>query len=428
MKITAVGDILIQQRLNDDNPGIGELARFIAKGDVRFFNLETTLNKLGECYASQFSGGTYLRANPEVLDDLKIFDFNIGSFNNNHTMDFSYKGLLDTLEKFEKSGISHTGVGRNLEEASKPAYIKTNGGTASLISLNTDFDPSAIAGNGTDKIPGRPGVNGIRIEKQLILDEEDFAAVKRIAEKTAINSYAEISRREGYTLDLQGDEAELDMLKIKKGSVSKCVNVANEKDMVRAENAIGEAKKNSDYVMVSIHTHIIDGDEKESVTQVIKEISHRLIDSGANAVICHGPHLLRPVEIYNDSPIFYSLGDFVLQLYSVEAAPAEFYEKYGLTSQHTIDELLKKRSNNYTRGLMEDKRMLQTVIPYWETDGNKLSKLILMPVELQRSKDKKLDGLPSRATDLSFIEKLAEISAPFGTKITVKEGLAYCEW
>lgn len=159
----------------------------------------------------------------------------------------------------------------------------------------------------------------------------------------------------------------------------------------------------------------------------MKEITHRLIDNGANAVICHGPHLLRPIEVYKDSPIFYSLDDFVLQLYGVEAAPAEFYEKYGLTSHHTIDELLKTRSKNYTIGLMEDRRMLQTVIPYWETEDTRLRKLVLMPVEIGKSNDKSLDGLPRRATDLLFIEKLTEIPAPFGTKITVKDGLAYCE-
>ena len=82
MKFTAVGDAIIQKRIYDDFEGYNELASFISEGDARFFNLETTLNHEGEASASQFSGGTYLRTNPEVLDDLKKFNFNIAIFRN----------------------------------------------------------------------------------------------------------------------------------------------------------------------------------------------------------------------------------------------------------------------------------------------------------------------------------------------------------
>jgi len=35
-----------------------------------------------------------------------------------------------------------------------------------------------------------------------------------------------------------------------------------------------------------------------------------MIDAGADAVVGHGPHVLRGVEFYRDKPIFYSLGNF----------------------------------------------------------------------------------------------------------------------
>ena len=81
MKFTAVGDVLIGRRLNEEDKGLKELAPIINKGEVKFFNLETTLNKVGECFASEYSGGTWLRTNPEVLDDVKMYGFNITSFN-----------------------------------------------------------------------------------------------------------------------------------------------------------------------------------------------------------------------------------------------------------------------------------------------------------------------------------------------------------
>ena len=36
-----------------------------------------------------------------------------------------------------------------------------------------------------------------------------------------------------------------------------------------------------------------------------------VIDAGADAVVGHGPHVLRGVEFYNGKPIFYSLGNFL---------------------------------------------------------------------------------------------------------------------
>lgn len=97
MKFTAVGDILIQRRMQKYGD-FDKIKNFIEKGDARFFNLETTLNYEGECSASALSGGTYLRANPEVLDDIKGLGFNLMSFNNNHMMDFGTEGLLKTIE------------------------------------------------------------------------------------------------------------------------------------------------------------------------------------------------------------------------------------------------------------------------------------------------------------------------------------------
>jgi hypothetical protein len=36
-----------------------------------------------------------------------------------------------------------------------------------------------------------------------------------------------------------------------------------------------------------------------------------VIDAGADAVIGHGPHVLRGIEFYRERPIAYSLGNFV---------------------------------------------------------------------------------------------------------------------
>lgn len=42
----------------------------------------------------------------------------------------------------------------------------------------------------------------------------------------------------------------------------------------------------------------------------VVEFAHQMIDAGADLVLGHGPHVVRPVEIYRDRLIAYSLGNF----------------------------------------------------------------------------------------------------------------------
>lgn len=429
MKFTAAGDAIIQRRIYDDFEGFSELAPFICQGDARFFNLETTLNHEGEARASQFSGGTYIRTNPEVLDDLKKFGFNMTSFNNNHALDFFYDGFEKTFDAVNKSGLVHSGTGRNLAEASAPRYLETKNGRVALISVNSTFDPSMMAGEQSDRVPGRPGINGLRINKHIELPKEDLECIKRIAKMTNINAAKEIVRKEGYFPELADNESELGDLKFVEGEEAKFVMEVNPKDIERVKKAIYEAQLQADYIIISVHSHQLSGDAKENPSQFLQDFAHTCIDAGAHAIVGHGPHLLRPIEVYKDCPIFYSLGDFILQLYSIELAPADFFTKHGLTPDATVHELLKKRSKDFTVGLMTDKKMFRSVIPCWETDGTKLTKLTLMPVEMSMNSHKSDMGLPRRSYDPGIAEYLRKMCEPFGTKITLMDdGMINCEW
>ena len=42
----------------------------------------------------------------------------------------------------------------------------------------------------------------------------------------------------------------------------------------------------------------------------VVEFAHAMIDAGADIVLGHGPHVVRPMEIYKDRLIAYSLGNF----------------------------------------------------------------------------------------------------------------------
>ena len=429
MKFSAVGDIIIGRRMYSDFVGYDELAPIIEQGDIRFFNLETTLNKEGECYASQESGGTWLRTDPEVLDDIKKFGFNMTSFNNNHVMDFSFEGLLATLEAVENSGLIHAGVGRNLAEASAPRYLETKDGRVALISVNTTLMGQMIAGEQTSRMKGRPGINPLRVEQHVELEKEEFTALQSIIKKTGINAQRELEKREGYHGGVNSSVETLGGIIFVCGETTRRVRHCDERDLERVKKAIYEASLQADYIMISLHSHDMGMAKKEEPADFAEEFARFCIDNGANAVVGHGPHLLRPIEIYKGCPIFYSLGDFVLQLYNIEYAPEDFYERYGLDSKTTIHELLKKRSKDFSIGLMTDKRMFQSVIPYWETENGELKSLKLYPITLAMTGKKSEIGLPRLDKKAEFMEEFAKRCEKYGTKLFKNDDGSYqCYW
>ena len=429
MKFTAVGDILAQRRMTEEYDGFTPVRDFIMQGDVRFFNYESTINREDEVYASQYSGGTYVRTNPEVFYDMLRYGFNMVSANNNHALDFSYEGLIGTINTLNESGIPHAGLGLDLAEASAPAYLEVEGGRVGMVSVCTYFDAPMMAGAKSLVFKGRPGINGIRVSSRLILPPDAFAMAKIIGERTGVNVESELDRKSGYIPPLPDNVGEIGDVRFACGDDYDIEYRMNDADILRLKKSISEAKKNSDYVMMSIHTHQVYGDAFSVNPPFIEELAHLCIDEGCGAVIIHGPHCLRAIEVYNERPIFYSLGDFVLQLYDVPSAPEDFFAKFGMTSDEGITKLLEKRSAGYTRGLMEDRIMLETVIPYWETDGKKLTSLKLMPIRISTKDGKDKEGYPCVAKDLSFMDELCDMCKPYGVKLTRGEdGMYNCTW
>ena len=265
MKFTAVGDILVQKRLPETYEGFEEIKNFIEQGDARFFNLETTLNYEGECFASQFSGGTYIRTNPEMYYDMLRYGFNMVSANNNHAFDFSFEGFARTLETLNESGIVHAGIGNNLHQASAPAYLETPKGRVALISVSTSFSAPMMAGEQSRRVAGRPGVNGIRWTQKVVVPREDFEAIKRVGDRCGINCSKKIFRGEGYYPELPEGVAEIGEQQYILGDDYGLIYELNKKDIERVKTSISEAKLCADYVMVSVHHHQNEGMDKANV-------------------------------------------------------------------------------------------------------------------------------------------------------------------
>ena len=423
MRFTAAGDMLIQRVISTEYEGFRTVSDFIRKGDARFFNFESIIYKEG-IWGNQFNGGSFHNSDPRTLGIAKEYGFNMMSFANNHTFDWGYGGLISTLEALKGTDFVHTGVGMNLDEAAAPAYLETPTGRVALISMSSSISsPAAMAGRQSRRVPGRPGVNALRTKRYFEVTKEQLAVLNEIAENSGVNDERNIYRGEGYVA-LKEDVTSVELgghAGFYIGEKTKYHVELVEKDMARLERAIYEAQHQADYILVSIHSHEISGNSKENPADFLVEFAHRCIDMGAHAVLGHGPHLLRPLEIYKNRPIFYSLGDFMLHNESVTFAPEDMYELYGLTSDDPLCDIYRKRSRNYTVGLLTDRRMMEAVIPYFEMEDGELTHLELMPIELGFGEPRYRLGNPRFCPDRGIIQRFAQMSAPYGTEISINE-------
>ena len=407
MKITAVGDCAVQKNLPKYYDGFLDIKNFINRGDIRFFNLETTVCE--NCYPAKHSGGTWLRTDKSKLIDLCDFGFNVTTPANNHCMDFSMEGFLQTIDNIKAAGFYSAGGGRSLAEAARPVYIDTPSGRAAVISCTSEYSPGAEAGEQSKDYIGRPGINPLTFKKVVYVEKDDFAKLAEISEKTKLNAYAKMLQKEGYASAPKEGELDFDGTKIKIGMPRTCFE-ACEDDINRIKTAIKDASFQADIVIISVHSHQTEGDSEETVPECLKDFAHMCIDEGAHCVIGHGSHLLRPFEIYKGLPIFYSLGDFILHLENCEIIPYDYYKKYGLTPEDGVYEVFKSRTRDFTVGLQRQKEMTEAVIPYFEIEGRTLKSLEFMPVSLGFGKPHSSFGWPRKGEDNSILERFYTMS------------------
>lgn len=90
-----------------------------------------------------------------------------------------------------------------------------------------------------------------------------------------------------------------------------------------------------------------------------------------------------------------------------------------------MHELFRTRSANFTRGLQTDRKMFESVIPYWELKDGRLTALELLPIELGFGQPRSVGGWPRFAPDHGILERLADMSRPYGTQIDIRDGIGY---
>ncbi|NIA70967.1 CapA family protein [Pelagibius litoralis] len=412
LSLIAAGDALIGHRLSIHNE---ERFRFvidrIREADVSFVNLEVLIHSF-EGFPAQHSGGNYMAMPPFIAEELKWAGFNLLSRANNHAMDYSHGGMVATSRYLDAQGLAYSGVGENLAKARAPVYLDTPKGRVALLSICSTCPPGSRAGQQRPDIQGRPGVNGLRHKKRYVVPAREIGTLRRIANSIGESDNAEEKPDQCNFLGHEFVSGE------KPGAYSE----PDESDLQAMVKGIEAARRQADFVFVSIHHHEHD-ETIEIPSQFVQTFSRKCIDAGAHAVIGHGAHILQGIEIYSGYPILYSLGNFLYQSQTIDYLPAEVYEKHGL------DELRSFPADAFDariqgRALLRDSRWWETVFARCDFEAGKLTTVILHPVELGQHTHRAQHGRAMIARDEKaeqIIQDLKRLSLPFGTKIDFKD-------
>src|SRR5690606_15324281 len=196
--LAATGDSLITQRLSCfTEPEFLRLRGILQSADVRFTNMELLFHNF-EGYPQALSGGTWVCAHPSIFRELQWMSFNLFAWANNHTLDWGEGGLFATWRTLEEAGAVHAGVGRNLAEARRPAYLDVAAGRVALVAMCSSFREFNRAGASRPDVQGRPGLNPQRWETIVHVTPKQMEFLRRFDDELELSATHRLRVRLGF--------------------------------------------------------------------------------------------------------------------------------------------------------------------------------------------------------------------------------------
>lgn len=374
IQMAFTGDSLVTGRLapyREDR--FISMAEILRSADVSFTNSETLFHSYeGAPIPDSGPYGTYAACDPPVIDDLRWLGINMVSTANNHCVDYGEVGIVTNLKNLDRYGMPHAGTGRNLSEAAAPAYHETPRGVVALIGVTLTMPPAGHrAGDPRGVIRGRPGANVVR---------------HRVAHSVPTDTLTTLSEA-GRALDLgpnfQDGEHEIRLFgeTFVAGAGYGKRATAHSGDVERNLRSIREARRMSDWVIVSMHNHAR-GASADEPPPFAEAFARQCVEAGADVVFGHGPHRDRGIEVYMGRPIIHALGDFILQNDLIKWEPDDLFERYGLSDDATATDIYEARSAGGTRGMAAERLNWQSAIVAVTFRCGSFAELEIRPVDL----------------------------------------------
>ena len=243
------------------------VAPLLQKADITFGQLETVLiDKAIEDLYPYVAAQARMpcSSDPAVAPGMKAAGFDVVSFASNHSMDYGRVHFLNTLRYLREAGLAVIGGGATEEEARAFTVLERKGTKIAFLGYCSVLPQDYWAQE------ARPGVNPARGHTYYEQIEHDQPGTP-----CRIHSWAH-----------RGDKANM---------------IAD----------IRKARELADLVVVSMHWGIHFTEAEVAEYQV--EYAHAAIDAGADLILGHHAHILKPVEVYRGKVIFYSLGNFAIE-------------------------------------------------------------------------------------------------------------------
>jgi poly-gamma-glutamate synthesis protein (capsule biosynthesis protein) len=441
LRLSLCGDVMLTRRLAVfDEDHYLALRSLLREADGVFANFESTARRYSEG-SPGFTEGTHMTTEPRLLEELKWLGVTFVSSANNHSYDYGEGGVLAGINALDEARIPHAGTGADLGAALAPAYVDTRSGRIALIACTATFgDTDRAIARRTD-LQGKPGVNALGFETSFEVEQGDVDALRRIGQ--AIGLDAERARRRAWFYAERGLEPESSYRflgrRFATGARPALRTTADARDLDAQVRMIREARRQADRVIVSVHCHEQGGATRLSATsqpdltepaEFLVASAHAFVEAGADIVACHGPHRLLGIEIHRGRPIFYSLGNFVMQNETVQFLPTHSYERFGLGAEATPADFLDARSAKDTKAHAAHSIYWESVVATCRYAGGALREVTLHPVDLGFGQPRAQRGRPvlaDRAVGERILADISRMSAPLGTTVRVADGIGRIE-
>ena len=417
------GDSIITRKLSVyEEPEFLQMIELLRSADMAFTNLEMLFHDY-EPYPMAESGGTWMRADPALADDLVWAGIDMVSRANNHTGDYGTHGMQLTTKYVADTGIVQAGVGLSLAEAREAKFLETAKARVALISVSSSFARHMGASRSRDDVPARPGLNPLRYKTTYVMPETDFEQLRQTGE-----SLGQFTDMDGFPRGTDDDDpGKMEMFgrNFAIGDEATIRMEANKDDVREITAVVNNASRLADFTVVTIHAHEHAG-RRELSPEFLHAFARAMIEAGADVFVTHGPHILRGIEIYQGKPIFYSMGNFIFQNETLLRLPSDNYERYDLDGNAQVADFNDARYENDTEGFPTLVENWESVIAVPTFRGGKLAELQLYPISLGYGAPRQVRGRPLFADQQlarKIIGDLQKLSKPYGTEIDFRRGI-----
>ena len=265
-----LGDFNVQKRKRPAD-ALVHVRQTLNQADAVYANLEGLLVPSRGADKDLPNKNGWTHPGPEEVQALHAGNISAVGVANN--VAYGRANIMASLAVLDANGIAHTGAGKNIDQAHRPAIIERHGVRFGFLQYTSKWydEDQQIA------TPDEPGV-------------------------------ARLKSPDGETIDPGDLQRLLDDIKRLRPTVDILAVSAHTRDGQRRGGAVPPSSPENR--AADLYSLLPVVDSLSHVEPYQKRLAHAAIDAGADIVFGHGCHMLQEVETYHGKPVMYCLGNF----------------------------------------------------------------------------------------------------------------------